>query len=227
MATRRKATALALFPLPNVVLFPDADLKLHIFEPRYRRLVRDLLDRDPSDRRIGMVLLKPGWRDGDPDVFAAGTAGRLIDFEPLPDGRSNIVLRGEYRFAIEREVDAPELPYRKALVTRLGEQAMEEDEADALRRALLDQALRLSSEMGQFLPWPLEDLEELRGEASLQAVVHRLAQELDIPALRKLRLLAEELEERSTSVLRILRSRQRVLDLLRPFRRLADGAAHN
>ena len=46
----------ALFPLPNVVLFPDVDLPLHVFEPRYRAMVGDAMN---GDRRIGMSL--DGW----------------------------------------------------------------------------------------------------------------------------------------------------------------------
>ena len=50
---------LPIFPLPNVVLFPNVFLPLHIFEPRYREMVADALK---SDRMIGMVLLRPGWQ---------------------------------------------------------------------------------------------------------------------------------------------------------------------
>jgi len=51
-------STIPLFPLPNVVLFPNVCLPLHIFEPRYREMVADVLD---ADRIIGMVLLRPGW----------------------------------------------------------------------------------------------------------------------------------------------------------------------
>jgi hypothetical protein len=49
---------LPIFPLPNVVLFPNVFLPLHVFEPRYRSMVADALT---TDRLIGMALLKPGW----------------------------------------------------------------------------------------------------------------------------------------------------------------------
>ena len=64
---------LPLFPLPNVVLFPNVFLPLHIFEPRYREMVADAL---ASDRMIGMVLLRPGW-ERDYEGRAAGLSGRL------------------------------------------------------------------------------------------------------------------------------------------------------
>jgi Lon protease-like protein len=70
-----------LFPLPNVVLFPNVFLPLHIFEPRYRAMVADALD---GDRLIGMVLLRPGWEgdyEGRPPVFPIGCAGLISQRE--------------------------------------------------------------------------------------------------------------------------------------------------
>ncbi|MBV9497422.1 MAG: LON peptidase substrate-binding domain-containing protein, partial [Acidobacteria bacterium] len=52
--------SLPLFPLPNLVFFPNTRLPLHIFEPRYREMIADALD---SDQRFGIVLLRPGWQD--------------------------------------------------------------------------------------------------------------------------------------------------------------------
>src|SRR5436305_15161574 len=84
---------LPLFPLPNVVLFPNVFLPLHIFEPRYREMVADAID---SDRMIGMVLLRPGWdRDyeGNPPVYPIGCSGVITHGERQADGRHHIVLR--------------------------------------------------------------------------------------------------------------------------------------
>ena len=78
---------LPLFPLPNVVLFPNVFLPLHIFEPRYRAMVKDAL---ASDRIIGMVLLRPGWQhdyEKRPPVYPVGCSGVITHVEPLPDGR--------------------------------------------------------------------------------------------------------------------------------------------
>ena len=74
---------LPLFPLPNVVLFPNVFLPLHIFEPRYREMVADAL---ASDRMIGMVLLQPGWErdyDGRPPVYPIGCSGVITHVERL------------------------------------------------------------------------------------------------------------------------------------------------
>jgi hypothetical protein len=93
-----------LFPLPNVVLFPGVPLPLHIFEPRYREMVRDVR---AAAGIIGMTLLRGDWqRDyyGNPPTFLTGCAGRMVNVEPLPDGRFNILLHGLREFSIAREV---------------------------------------------------------------------------------------------------------------------------
>lgn len=107
-----------IFPLPNVVLFPQVFLPLHIFEPRYRAMVADALS---GDRVIGMVLLRPGWQGGDepPPIYPIGCSGVITHFERLSDGRYNIVLRGVERFAVEREEHGRS--YRRAQTTPLPE----------------------------------------------------------------------------------------------------------
>ena len=114
-----------IFPLPNVVLFPNVFLPLHIFEPRYRAMVRDAL---ASDRIIGMVLLRPGFEAdyaGRPPVYPIGCAGLITHSEPLSDGRYNIVLRGLEKFRMTREEGGQ--PYRLAQVEALAEAAQDND----------------------------------------------------------------------------------------------------
>jgi Lon protease-like protein len=92
-----------IFPLPNVVLFPNVLLPLHIFEPRYREMTADAL---AGDRIIGMSLLQPGFEpdyEGRPAVYPVGCAGVITHAERLPDGRYNMVLRGIEKFRIESE----------------------------------------------------------------------------------------------------------------------------
>lgn len=94
---------ISIFPLPDVVLFPNVFLPLHIFEPRYREMIADALK---GDRIIGMVLLQPGWEgdyDGCPPVYPIGCAGLITEAQPLPDGRYNIVLRGLEKFRVTAE----------------------------------------------------------------------------------------------------------------------------
>jgi Lon protease-like protein len=108
-----------IFPLPNVVLFPNVFLPLHIFESRYRAMIKDAL---ASDRIIGMVLLQPGFEanyEGRPRVYPVGCAGVITHAEPLPDGRFNIVLRGLEKFRMTGEDDSR--PYRLAHIEAVPE----------------------------------------------------------------------------------------------------------
>jgi Lon protease-like protein len=93
-----------IFPLPNVVLFPGVPLPLHVFEPRYRDMVRDA--EEAGGGVIGMVLLRGDWRKdyhGCPEVFPRGCAGRLGRVTALRDGRYNILLHGLAEFEIVGE----------------------------------------------------------------------------------------------------------------------------
>lgn len=223
---------LPLFPLPNVVHFPRTELKLHVFEPRYRQLVRDLVEQEEDLRWVGIVLLRPEAERGfgePPAIFPDGTAGRLVAVETLPDGRSNIVLHGDFRFSVEREVEDLGLPYRQAVVRPLEEIQVDEEDPGvvAVRRDLLLAAWKLAGEMGERFPLDESDLEGLLAQGSFEALVNGMAADLDLPALRKIDLLEKALPDRAFELLRILRSRQRVLDLLHPYRRLAEGAEQN
>jgi Lon protease-like protein len=112
-------TTIPIFPLPNVVLFPNVFLPLHIFEPRYRAMLADAL---AGDRLIGMTLLQPGFEaqyHGRPPVYPIGCAGVITHAEQLPDGRSNVVLRGLEKFRIIDEDASRE--YRLARIEHLPE----------------------------------------------------------------------------------------------------------
>jgi Lon protease-like protein len=122
-----------IFPLPNVVLFPNVFLPLHIFEPRYRNMVSDALD---GDRIIGMVLLRAGWEgsyDGRPAIYPVGCAGLITHSEPLADGRYNIVLRGLEKFRVLSEVEDENCSYRIARVETMMEQVSDTDK-DVMRQ---------------------------------------------------------------------------------------------
>ena len=92
--------SIPVFPLQDVMLFPNVSRPLHIFEARYRAMVADALE---GDRLIGMVMLEPGYEaeyEGRPPIFPVGCAGRIIEVEELPDGRYLIVLRGLVKFRV-------------------------------------------------------------------------------------------------------------------------------
>jgi uncharacterized protein len=111
---------LPIFPLPDLVLFPHTLLPLHIFEPRYRAMTTDCLARD---RRLAIVGLKAGYEPdyhGRPPVHAVAGIGRIVQCERLASGRFNMILRGEGRVRIERELPADTL-YRMAEAVELAE----------------------------------------------------------------------------------------------------------
>jgi Lon protease-like protein len=103
------ASRLPLFPL-KIVLFPGALLPLHIFEPRYRELLADVT---VGDHRFG--LLPPGERGGLPAPGTVGCMALVRAVQPLGDGRSNIVVSGERRFALLAPAPAGS-PYAQGLV---------------------------------------------------------------------------------------------------------------
>jgi Lon protease-like protein len=127
---------LPLFPLPNIVFFPQTRMPLHVFEPRYRQMVKDVLE---SDQRFGIVLLRPGWESeyfGAPPVFPFGTLGTIEQAVALEDGRYNIVVRGDVRFRILDEVSR--VPYRTARVLAEPEVEHETARAQLERERLAD-----------------------------------------------------------------------------------------
>ncbi len=205
---------LPLFPLPNVVLFPNVFLPLHIFEPRYRDMVADAL---ASDRMIGMVLLRPGWdRDyeGRPAIYSIGCSGVLTHNERLPDGRYNIVLRGIERFRIVEEDQG--LAYRRAVVEPLRDRALDADDRSVIR----SQRSRLESMLGS----SRSSTGDPRMPASMsdEDLVNALAQYLDLEPLEKQALLEKPcLRTRAESLVELLE--MKILMARTPGR---SGVAH-
>jgi ATP-dependent Lon protease len=108
------AYPVALFPL-DVVLFPGTLLPLHIFEPRYRRMLADCLS---AESRFGLV--GPGREAEAPDPGAVGCLAEIRASEQLPDGRSNILVVGGPRFVVQHVLDDP-APYHVGLVEEFDE----------------------------------------------------------------------------------------------------------
>ncbi len=136
------AGRLKVFPLPSVVLMPGTAVPLHIFEPRYRALVRDSL---ATDKVLALAQLQPGWEgsyQGRPALQPVCCAGVVAWHEELPDGRYNLLLEGLCRFRIEAE-HRPERLYREVLGEPLPDAAFDGPEVEELRRAVLELTGRL------------------------------------------------------------------------------------
>jgi uncharacterized protein len=122
-----------IFPLPDVTFFPHTTLPLHVFEARYRAMVTDALERN---RKLVIVRLRPGYEAayaGKPPVYGIGAVGEIVSCARLATGRYNLLLRGEDRVRIEREVPSDTL-YRLVHARRLDEVAPSRDLAPALGR---------------------------------------------------------------------------------------------
>jgi Lon protease-like protein len=110
-----------IFPLPEVVFFPETVLPLHVFEPRYRQMVADCL---AGDRWLAVVMLRPGWEkdyQGCPPVHPVAGAGEVIQAEALADGRYNILLDGRARVRLLAEEPPDGRAYRVVRAERLGD----------------------------------------------------------------------------------------------------------
>lgn len=128
----------AIFPLPQVVLFPGTEMPLHIFEPRYRAMTRDVL---ASTRRLCVVQI-PDDATGarQPPIARVAGIGEIARCDALPDGRFNIVIEGMARVEL---AELPfQRPYRRARVRVLGSRGGEVE--PALVRALSSTALRVA-----------------------------------------------------------------------------------
>ncbi len=104
--------ALPLFPLPNAVLFPGAFLPLHVFEPRYRAMVRDVLQ---GHRALAVVMITDKDRVdplGHPAIADIAGVGVIVDHVELPGGRYDILLRGSARVRLHELPFDP--PFRRA-----------------------------------------------------------------------------------------------------------------
>lgn len=186
--------------MPNVVLFPGATLPLHVFEPRYRALVRDAL---AGDRMFAVALLKPGFearREPNPEICPIGCAGRITQVAPLPDGRYILNLVGTTRVEFLEMTDAS--PYRKHRVRTLGELLPHPDSEEAretLIRLVSAYQQILAALSGRSVPSPIAT------DVPFAETVNAIAVSLDIEPALKYRLLENgDLLARAERVLAIL-----------------------
>ncbi len=190
MAATVASIRLSLFPLPGTVLYPGLQLPLHIFEPRYRALISDALARD---RRIAMIqprtsLQVTGREEGAP-LFRVGCVGKIAQFEALDDGRYNVVLEGEARFRILREIDAA-TAFRQVEAELLPERT--DEVLSAVERAGFErEARRFAAAQGYRVDWEsvarLDDVSLINGVSQIapfDAAAKQLLLEADGVAAR-------------------------------------------
>ena len=139
-----------LFPLPGAILFPRAQLPLHIFESRYRDMVRDSVD---GAGRIAMIQPHRLDDDNKAPLYSVGCVGELVGIEELDDGRFNIVLLGTNRFRLVKEEELSGA-YRCAEVDIAAFDDEEPEPLSLAQRAEVErEARRLGDAMGLAVDW--------------------------------------------------------------------------
>jgi Lon protease-like protein len=185
--------AVPVFALPELVLFPRTVVPLHVFELRYRAMIRDALE---AERMLAMALLKPGWeRDyrGSPEFFPVGCLARVQAVEWLPNDCYDLKLAGVSRIQLERVVK--EFPYRSARVRLLPQEPFTEDDplVELERHALAETFLRFARELGS----PAT----LRNDTPIEPLVNHVCMSLALEPADKLALLElDSVIERSRRV---------------------------
>ena len=140
--------SLPIFPLPDLTFFPHTMLPLHIFEARYRAMITDCLSRD---RRLAVVGLRPGYEesyDGRPAVYDVMGVGRIVQWERMATGRFNLLLQGECRARIDRELPADTL-YRMVAATPLDDIGVDAPGVEALASRVRSRAARILATVGR------------------------------------------------------------------------------
>ncbi len=178
---------LPLFPL-GAVLYPGMLLPLHIFEDRYRQLVRDLID-GPQPRRFGVIAIRKGREtgvDGVHSLYEVGCTATLRRVEEYPDGRFDLVTVGTQRFRL-LALDQTR-PYLQGEIEILADEAFDQAEAEPLARAV-QVAFRayvdaLTEEGGAVVK-----IDDLPDEPTLLSFLVAAAMVIDLP--ERQRLLAE------------------------------------
>ena len=184
---------LPIFPL-SVVLFPGTPLPLHIFEPRYKRMLADCL---AADRRFGITPCGPAGELPQP-----GTVGCVAEVrvnQELPDGRSNIVVVGGSRFVLSRLLDEPH-PYLVAMVQTFDDDPDTEPPGEETA-ALRDLFVRYFAGLRELNDTMPEDLTLLEDAAGLS---FQVAGPIECDLGVKQRLLAERSTARRFHALMLL-----------------------
>lgn len=193
-----------LFPLAGAILLPRSQLPLHIFEPRYRDMVRDAL---AGPGRIGMI--QPSGPGEPAPLFQTGCLGEIVGVEELEDGRYNIVLQGSSRFRLIAERDLG-TRYRQADVDLA---AFDDSEPDALasvvRADVEREARRFGEALGVAIDW------DMVGRLDDEMLVNAITQvaPFDVGAKQAL-LEAQTLADRADLVVQLMQ-----------FQRMAPGGA--
>lgn len=149
-STPQQRFRVAVFPLPKLVMFPGTLLPLHIFEPRYRDMLRDCLESD--DKLLALAQLRPGWEpeyNRNPAIYDVGGVGAVEEHRHNPDGTYDVVVRAFARVRLEEL--PPDAGYRRATATVLQERTAEPINDDELA-AVVSLASNITNIVRRALP---------------------------------------------------------------------------
>lgn len=151
---------LAIFPLPDGILFPHTTIRLHVFEPRYRELVEDCLD---TGSPILVPMIAGGGRTdhlGRPNLHQVAGAGVIIAHQGLPGGRFNILVRGVGRARILEEHDVG-TPYRRVRAELLEDRVDDRRQADILLKTIQNCLFNIQTDNADVVDFLLEAFTEV------------------------------------------------------------------
>ncbi|NTX34618.1 LON peptidase substrate-binding domain-containing protein [Myxococcus sp. CA033] len=180
---RAAASALKVFPLPSAVLFPHTVIPLHIFEPRYRDMVKDAL---ATDRVVALAQLEDGWEgkyEGRPPMQSIMCAGVIVWDEEVEEGRYNILLQGVSRIRMVTELTTDKA-YREVQALSLPDLPYQGPEEERLRQAVFELA-------GRVPPTFAENLLPVTARAAGGKLADVVASAISPEAERRQQLLAE------------------------------------
>jgi uncharacterized protein len=194
----------AIFPLPDVTLFPNVMLPLHIFEPRYRCMAEDILK---GDRYLAMAMLKDGWEDRyetkDCEIHDTVCLGKVISNEQLEDGRHYLMLQGLRRAKLVTELET-DLPYRLGMLELVQDVYPQMAVIDRNRRQeeLVDWFRKAYPKLGM----EADLIHALGSGVELGELCDVIAHSLKLPPEDAQRLLAQaDVDQRSDIVLEMLK----------------------
>ncbi|MGH3982465.1 MAG: LON peptidase substrate-binding domain-containing protein [Pseudonocardiaceae bacterium] len=165
------AETVPLFPL-GTVLLPGASLPLHIFEPRYRQLTVDLVTGAVPGRSFGVIAVKQGLETAEETTHDIGCTAVLREARRLPDGRFDIVTRGEKRFRL-LDIDETSAPYLVGSIEWVPDDDPPDDELMLL--PMLSRAAREAHRRYCSAAWQHGDWDEPAADVDVAALPHLLA----------------------------------------------------
>ncbi|HZG65382.1 MAG TPA: LON peptidase substrate-binding domain-containing protein [Herpetosiphonaceae bacterium] len=193
---------LALFPLGATVLFPGAQISLHIFEERYRLMISRCISlKEP----FGIVLIREGQEvGGTAEPYEVGTIAHITNAIRFDDGEMFITVEGRSRFQIQRTVQ--DTPYLVAMVQPLEDQVGPEHRIQAAQLRELYERYRDTVAHATGIAQSLDDLPD-----DPIAMAYQLSAQIQVPHLSKQQLLEADLETRLDALISALSDELRLL----------------